>query len=366
MILGFASADYVRADMSHDGAEHWGGAGFARCGQYLPFLRAAGHEVVTGVLWQEDDVCVAIEDAEKVKHFPDVIIVQRLMMPGLQKAFKVARQAGQVIVNDIDDWYWGLSPDNEAFKNSHPKDNPRENTINYKQAVGASDRVTVSTAYLQKRIGEWYKGPIDILPNTVDVGRFTPVTITDTTVPEVGWVGSTLHRSGDIETLGGILPQMARAGRIKLVHAGHWDAAPTYASKLGCEEELIVRKTMRTGSEDYPSLLDFEVGVVPLRDAPFNLAKSAIKGLEYASAGIPFVAPRFGEYNHLYSIWDYDDGPGFYTAKKPQDWIRTVERLRDPDARQWAQDRIIDRVQAHDIAFGAARLLDYLESLVHV
>lgn len=364
MIIGVVSADYMRADRSHDGQEHWGGSGWARLGQYLPYLRAAGHEVVTGVLWQEDDTCLVVEDADLTRHFPDIILSQRLMHGGLDKAYEVGRQAGQIVVNDIDDWYWGLSPDNEAFLHSHPKYNLKENTTFYKRSLMRSSHITVSTPYLQQRISDWYKGPITLLPNYVDVSRFTPVTITDTTVPDVGWAGSTSHRSGDVETLAGILPPMARAGKIKLVHAGDFVNSPSYASKLGCEEELVARKIARTGAEDYPSILQFEVGVVPLRDTSFNEAKSYIKGLEYAAAGIPFVAPKFGEYNHLHQMWSRGDRASFFVAKNPQQWVKHIEALRNPIVRRECQKALLSLVKQHDIAIGAQRFVEYIESLV--
>jgi hypothetical protein len=38
------------------------------------------------------------------------------------------------------------------------------------------------------------------------------------------------------------------------------------------------------------------VGLVPLTRGPFNEAKSYLKGLEYAAAGIPFIATPTEEY----------------------------------------------------------------------
>ena len=52
MIIGVASADYLRPTRSANGKEQWGGAGWARVGQWVPYWRAAGHEVVVGTLWK--------------------------------------------------------------------------------------------------------------------------------------------------------------------------------------------------------------------------------------------------------------------------------------------------------------------------
>lgn len=50
----------------------------------------------------------------------------------------------------------------------------------------------------------------------------------------------------------------------------------------------------------YPQLVrHIDVGVVPLNLIPFNRAKSAIKGMEYAASGVPFVASPSDEYRWL-------------------------------------------------------------------
>ena len=63
MLIGIASADYMRADRTPDGVERWGGAGHARLGQYIPYIEAAGHVPIVGTLWQRDGaLCVERAD----------------------------------------------------------------------------------------------------------------------------------------------------------------------------------------------------------------------------------------------------------------------------------------------------------------
>src|SRR5205085_863761 len=46
-----------------------------------------------------------------------------------------------------------------------------------------------------------------------------------------------------------------------------------------------------TPTTEYPTLFSgIDIGIVPLADVPFNHAKSRIKGMEYAAAGVPFAA----------------------------------------------------------------------------
>jgi len=93
VIIGVASADYLRADRSPDGLEKWGGAGWARLGQYIPYFREAGHDVVVGTLWQRDGM-LAVEQADGRMEFPDVLILQRIMHNNVDQSIKYGQEQG--------------------------------------------------------------------------------------------------------------------------------------------------------------------------------------------------------------------------------------------------------------------------------
>jgi len=362
MIIGVVAADHVRADKSGDWLEQWGGSGHVRIGQYMPFIRAAGHFAVSGTM-VDAGTHIEVEFAEGRRLAPDIVYVQRLMHGTLGDLYVRARKAGQIVVNDVDDWYWGLSTRNMAFLNTHPKVNSVENTTFYKNSIVKSSYITVSTPFLGSRVPSSGIVPVTVIPNYVQVDRFNPVSITDTTCPEVGWVGSTQHRSGDVETLKGVLGPMAERGDIKIVHAGDGEGAPSFASQLGIPDSLVHRLSPRRNSDRYPEILDFEVGLVPLHDVPFNEAKSDLKGLEYAASGIPFVAAHMPSYSDLYKDWSTGGVQGFLLAKKASHWISNINRLRDPSFRKENQEALLENVKTRDIAVGAAKLIGYLESL---
>jgi glycosyltransferase involved in cell wall biosynthesis len=46
-------------------------------------------------------------------------------------------------------------------------------------------------------------------------------------------------------------------------------------------------------------LADFDIGIVPLADIPFNHGRSNVKAREYAAAGVPWLASPVGSYRHL-------------------------------------------------------------------
>lgn len=355
MKIGFASADWSRSVFDKNNHPVWGGSGWARLGQYENLLP---HTVVKGVLCSRNGV-FGVMDWDENHHFDlDVIVMQRVMFDDVAHKIRSAVAAGQIVINDVDDWYWGLSPQNQAWMASHPKYNPEENRNFYRTIIANSTGVIVSTKYLQKNLQPWVKCPITIIGNYVDIDRFTPHTHTDTDVPTVGWVGSTSHRSGDLEIMRTVLPPLLRAGKIRLHHSGHLEGARTFAEAINVPVESVTTKPM-VAPENYPSLLSFDIGIVPLTDISFNHAKSYIKGLEYAAAGIPFVASALPEYVALSEQF----GIG-RTANKSRKFAAALEVLRNPDVRKAEAAKNLENVKMLDISVGAVRLNDYLESLV--
>ena len=353
MKIGFASVDWSHSVKDENGHPVWGGSGWARLGQYvdrLPFTIVAGAPAFQNGVF-------GVQDWNKKLHFDcDVIYMQRAMFGDIPDRILLARSNGQIIINDIDDWYWGLSPSNGAFKAAHPKGNPRENINHYKKVLSNSDVVTVSTPYLAERISQFVHRPIVLIRNFIEVDKFIPRQQTDTNVPIVGWVGSTAHRSGDLETMKGILPTFQSKGEIRIHHSGYNSNHPPFAQAIGIDPDEITSMPMASPSE-YPKLFTFDVGIVPLSSAPFNEAKSYIKGLEYAASGIPFVASATTEYQSLAA-----EGIGL-VAKKANQWVNHIQRLRDPVFRKDQSEQCLELVQKHDVSYGVAVLTKLFSSL---
>ena len=72
---------------------------------------------------------------------------------------------------------------------------------------------------------------------------------------------------------------------------------------------------------------------MPLSRNDFNEAKSCLKGLEYAAAGIPFIATPTGEYR-----WLAEQGVG-RLAETPEEWTHHLDELRNIDVRMEEAER---------------------------
>lgn len=358
MRLGIASGDRVLAKNSPDGKHHWGGAGWVRLGQYEPYLMSEGIQTYIGTLvWNKDHFSIDIGEGGRYLIDVDIVYLQRLMHAGLADHIKQARANGQKVINDLDDWYWGLSTQNHAFMSSHPKTNPNENVNHYKKVLSASDIVTVSTPYLADRIKQFVHCPIEIIMNTVEVDRFHVKEHTDSDVPIVGWVGSVNHRSGDLEVLSGIIDRLYRDKEIRLQHSGHHPGNKTIASSWNLSDDDIIM-VPATDPEFYPSILTMDVGLAPLTDIPFNHAKSDIKLLEYSASGIPWVGSGLSAYTELVKEW----GIG-RVVRKNKNWATHLRALRNPDTRSAEGRALREAVRQRDIGVGAKLLSEFLRSL---
>jgi len=352
MRIGIVSGDRIHPAKSPDGQAHWGGAGWVRLGQYLPHL---GNSVVLGTLvWHRTHFKV-LDDAREM-HDVDVIIMQRLMHDGLTNHIQLAKKEGQIVINDVDDWYWGLDPSNSAWKASHPKHNKKENTDFYRKIIGASTLVTTSTPFLYEKMKEWNKNVL-LLPNTVDTKAFKKHDHTKNDYVVIGWAGSTAHRSKDLQVLCGIFP-LTTTTQISYLHAGHYDGSPHFADEIGLPKEKV--KTLPIcDPEHYPEMFQMDIGIAPLRDFPFNHAKSEIKLLEYSASGIPWVASALPSYTSL--VKEFGMGR---TAKRTHDWIRNLKQLvGSRSLRQEEGERLYELVKKRDVSIGGARWREVLENL---
>jgi len=73
----------------------------------------------------------------------------------------------------------------------------------------------------------------------------------------------------------------------------------TLGIDLGLDHERCVREDFVPIYRLTQRLADFDIGIVPLADTPFNRGRSNVKAREYAAAGVPWLASPVGSYEHL-------------------------------------------------------------------
>lgn len=322
--IGVASTDWSRTLTDQKGLPIPGGAGWVRIEQ---LRQSWDYPSVTGGLLYNETFGYGISDFYGMVHFDcAVIVMQRLMFKDMVRTLQLVkmRPIRPYIINDIDDWYWGLLPTNAAYEMSQPINNPEENIDHYKQILKMSDMITVSTPFLFEKMTKWLKHPnVKLIENGVPYKQFTQRRHSPRSCV-VGWVGSTAHRSRDLEELNGVMDPSWR-----FHHSGHMPSAPTFADAVGVSPKSVTLSPLLPPAEYSRFAFNFDIGIAPLSKNDFNSAKSWIKMIEYAAAGIPCVASDSPEYVRLHETY----GIG-RIASTAAEWRSHIEELHDFEVRK--------------------------------
>ena len=294
-----------------------GGCSYYRC--YLPMF-ATQCEGFFGYPAFTAERGFGVKETESTARFGFHIAVFKIVMQRqIVKQIQLAKDLGQKIVVDVDDFYDGLDESNLAYQATDPEQNKGANREHYRKIILSADLITVTTPFLLDYYSKLHPN-VMMIRNGVLPDQFYKKPVSDRK-PVIGWVGAIPWRSNDVETLREWLPQFLEDHDLKFHHSGVAPGAALFDEIVGIPKERMSYSTMLPISEYSHLFPPIDIGLVPLSDIPFNHAKSTIKGLEYTAAGIPFVAQGLPEYQRL-----ADMGVG-RVANTPQEWRQQVEGL---------------------------------------
>lgn len=361
MKIGFATNDWSLSMRDPFNRPVMGGSGHIRIGQYLKEFNKRGVDFCVGVLtFNRSNEVFGIRTWDGIDFFDcDVIVMQRYMHKKVFDDMHKAQSSGQVIINDVDDWYWGLSEKNAAYNLVDPSINKDENIEWYEKILRKSDGVITSTPFLYSKMNEW-NSHVSLHTNFVERYLYTTRKEHSNNKPNsivVGWMGSTAHRSGDLEILRPYANEISRFATWHHTGAVIAPNVPKFHNEIKVSAGLVTTLPFLP-PYDLKNGFKFDAGVVPLSNVPFNHAKSYIKGLEYACAGVPFVASWSPEYEVLVE----EHGIGFL-AEHPKKFVKLLKNLVDVDYRQSVADDIRKKVKQFDVSVGAPILLKTISDM---
>jgi glycosyltransferase involved in cell wall biosynthesis len=216
----------------------------------------------------------------------DVIVGQRVGLSGASRLWQeLCRKGRSLMVLELDDDLWNIDTSNTtAFKTFTPQllDNLSRN-------VASAHVVTVTTEALAEVIRPMNTNVV-VVPNRIPAWllEHDKPAVDDMTI---GWAGSGSHAMDWDDAV----PQVGRfLKRNPEVHC-HIVGGAFRSMASWPLDQLRVTHWMQS-VEDYYRVLDFDVGLAPLRAHIFNKSKSNLKALEYAALGIPVVASSVGPY----------------------------------------------------------------------
>ena len=304
-----------------------GGCAYYRC--FLPMMAISGLvEVKMGFpAWESDAGFGVRQDATKAFFGFDVAVLKLLMYRNTVRQMQQAQSIGQYVIVDVDDWYEELPESNQAHLVTDPSFSKTENREHYRDVIMQADRVTVSTEFLRAKYAEM-RDNVVLVRNTVDLSVMTKHDVRNRK-PVIGWVGGIPWRGGDLETLQEWLPDFLEEHDLMFHHSGHLPDKQSFVELSGINPERFTSSPMKPMNRYFrDSFEQYDIGIVPLNDIPFNRAKSNLKGLEYAGSGIPFIAQGLPAYEDLTAT---GVGRVAYTA---DDWRRHMTELLDYKTRK--------------------------------
>lgn len=250
----------------------------------------------------------------------DLVVLHRVGKPILLQMMRKVQASGCAVVLDNDDAMWAIDKRNAAWA---AWNNTQTHWRVTDEAARIADLCTSTTPALSKRYGD---GRSEVLPNVVpEFALDGPAAYElERDRPTIGWSGQLSTHPGDPLVVGDAVKQAVDDTGCLVV--GQPDAAGL--QKLwGVPVEPLAPAQL--GPDYYTSLRAFDVALVPLRDTPFNRAKSALKALECSAAGCAVVAsptPANRELARTLPI---------LLASSPAEWREHVTRLvRTPEERR--------------------------------
>jgi glycosyltransferase involved in cell wall biosynthesis len=184
-----------------------------------------------------------------------------------------------------------------------------------------ADTVTAGNAYLASRARSAGARRVVELPTVVDLDRYQPPAIqAETGEIVIGWIGSpaTAHY---LQPLATVLSELATRRDIRCVAIG---ARPDQV------EGTPFEPWPWSEAGEVEMLHRFDIGIMPLPDAPWERGKCGYKLIQYMACGLPVVASPVGVNRDIVA-----SGINGELAETGEEWTQALERLAsDPGLRR--------------------------------
>ena len=270
--------------------------------------------------------------------WPDVMVMQRTGTPVLAGAVDYLQSQGVAVVADFDDAMWCIDRGNTAFgawNNPHRHRGQHWSWCDY--VAKRADLVTVTTNHLARRYGR--HGRFEVLPNRIP-DRW--VVEQDSVGPGVaGWAGYLKTHPGDCEVS---RPAAERFDCLRVV-----GETPGRMGQIwGREVEGIASTPL--GPDYFQALAQLGVMLVGLRQTSFNRAKSTLKVLEAAAAGVPSIAADTPPHRALAR-----EGFPVLLASTPEEWRLDAQDLMNPSYYEQMRQFVLEALPRYLMSTQAER-----------
>lgn len=182
------------------------------------------------------------------------------------------------------------------------------------------------------------------LPTAIDLSRYAARPHTGAGVFTIGWIGSP-STAVYLHPIAPVLADLTSSGAARLLVVGAGDMAlpGVTATYLPWDEHT-----------EADLVAQFDVGIVPLEDGPWEQAKSPYKLLQYMASGLPVVGSPVGAVPDIIR-----HGVNGFLASTNDEWRLALDALRaDPDLRRRMGDDARRSIASYSLDAVVPRLAD--------
>ncbi|HVV68960.1 MAG TPA: glycosyltransferase family 4 protein [Gammaproteobacteria bacterium] len=173
--------------------------------------------------------------------------------------------------------------------------------------------VVAGNEYLANRAKTAGAKEIAIIPTVIDITRYAlPVATEDSTDLIIGWIGApTTFRL--LQTLAPVLAKVLPKYNAKLLVVG---------AKGEGFADLPVEWLDWSEDSEVEAIQRMSIGIMPLRDVPFDHGKCGYKLIQYMACSKPVVASPVGVNSQI-----VQEGKNGFLAQTEEQWQEALERL---------------------------------------
>ena len=155
---------------------------------------------------------------------------------------------------------------------------------------------------------------VEYLPTVIDLDRYSIVPKAENEIFTIGWIGSPITAKY-LNLVQPVLEELCKNNNAKLILIGSGDIG------LNGVPLDVRRWSEKTESAD---ILDFDVGIMPIPDGPWERGKCGYKLIQYMASGRPVVASLVGV-----NLKIVENGVNGFLANTVQEWENSLRTLRE-------------------------------------
>lgn len=309
-----------------------GASSRVRSYQYLPYLKAQGIDVTVAPLLNDNYVKSLYSGKAKplfsifgtyLRRFWnifssyrfDLVWIEKELFPWLPAWIEmILSRVGVPYIVDYDDAIFHRYDMNPHGVVRTLLGNKISRVMRYASAVIVGNEYLANYAIRSgaKRVGS--------IPTVIDLERYNIKDCTDTGEFKVGWIGSPVTAKY-LDLVKSAIIQLYKQGNasLSLIGSGHLEL-----------DEVPINVIPWSAETEVADIQNFDVGIMPLPDSPWERGKCGYKLIQYMACGKPVVASTVSANTEIVK-----HGVNGFLAESAEEWLEALTVLRDnPDLRK--------------------------------